>query len=140
MYTKHVAASVEETMELGRRLGERLKAGDVVGLYGGLGAGKTVFAKGIAQGIGITEEVNQPQFTLMGQYQARCAVPFRLYRIEEEAELEHIGFGDYIGGDCVCVVEWAGHAPSLHPDICVHIDGSGDDERIIEISYKEDPE
>ncbi len=139
MYTKHVAASVEETMELGRRLGERLKAGDVVGLYGGLGAGKTVFAKGIAQGMGITEEVTSPTFTLMRLYQA--ALPlchFDLYRIEEEAELEHIGFNDYIGGDCVCVVEWAGHAPSLHPDICVHIDGSGDDERIIEISYKED--
>jgi len=139
LYTKHVAASVEETMELGRRLGERLKAGDVVGLYGGLGAGKTVFAKGIAQGMGITEEVTSPTFTLMRLYQA--ALPlchFDLYRIEEEAELEHIGFGDYIGSDCVCVVEWAGHAPSLHPDICVHIDGSGDDERIIEISYKED--
>jgi tRNA threonylcarbamoyladenosine biosynthesis protein TsaE len=139
LYTKHAAASVEETMDLGQRLGERLKAGDVVGLYGGLGAGKTVFVKGIARGMGIFEEVTSPTFTLMRQYQA--ALPlchFDLYRIEEEQELEHIGFYDYIGADCVCVVEWAGHSPGLRPDICVHIDGSGDDERIIEISHKED--
>ncbi len=139
MYTRHAAGSVEETMALGQRLGGMLKPGDVVALYGGLGAGKTVFVKGIASGLGIFDEITSPTFTLMRQYQAAHTLcHFDLYRIEDEQELEHIGFFDYVGGDCICVVEWAGHAPSLRSDISVHIDGSGDDERIIEISHKED--
>ena len=139
MYTRHVADSVEDTIELGRRVGKVLKAGDVVGLYGGLGAGKTVFVKGIADGLGIFEEITSPTFTLMRQYQAGLMLcHFDLYRIEDEQELEHIGFYDYLGSDCVCVIEWANHASSLQPDISVLIDGSGDDERIIEISHKED--
>lgn len=139
MYTKHVAAGVQETMALGEKLGSMLKPGDVVAVYGGLGAGKTVFVKGIARGLGIFEEITSPTFTLMRQYQAASALcHFDLYRIEDEQELEHIGFFDYLGSDCVCVVEWAGHAPGMHPDFSVHIDGSGDDERIIEISHKGD--
>ncbi len=139
MYTKHAAADVQDTMALGRKLGEMLRPGDIVALYGGLGAGKTVFVKGIASGLGIFEEITSPTFTLMRQYQAASTLcHFDLYRIEDEQELEHIGFYDYLGGDCICVVEWAGHAPGLHPDFSVHIDGSGDEERIIEISHKGD--
>lgn len=139
MYTRHVASSVQETMELGSRVGNTLKSGDVVGLYGGLGAGKTVFVKGIARALGIFEEITSPTFTLMRQYQAGLTLcHFDLYRIEDEEELEHIGFYDYLGSDCVCVIEWAGHASSLRPDVSVIIDGSGDEERIIEISHKED--
>lgn len=139
MYTKHSASDSEETMALGHRLGEMLKPGDVVALYGGLGAGKTVFVKGIARGLGIFEEITSPTFTLMRQYQASSMLcHFDLYRIEDEEELEHIGFYDYMGGDCICVVEWAGHAPDMRPDYTVHIDGSGDEVRIIEISHKGD--
>ena len=139
MYTKHVATGVHETVALGEKLGEMLKPGDVVALYGGLGVGKTVFVKGIASGLGIFEEITSPTFTLMRQYQASSALcHFDLYRIEDEQELEHIGFYDYLGSDCICVVEWAGHAPGLRPDFSVHIDGSGDEERIIEISHKGD--
>ena len=58
----------------------------------------------------------------MRQYQATYTLcHFDLYRIEDEEELENIGFYDYVGGDCICVVEWAGRAPGLHPDISVHI-------------------
>ena len=138
LYTRHAAGSVKETIELGHRLGATLQPGDVVGLYGGLGVGKTVFVKGIAIGLGIGEEITSPTYTLMRQYQATSILcHFDLYRIEDEEELEHIGFHEYLGGNCVCVIEWADRAGSLRPDISVLIDGSGDDERIIEIRHKE---
>lgn len=135
--TCHVTKSANETLALGESLANRLKTGDVVALYGGLGCGKTVFAKGIAKGLGILEEVTSPTFTLLRQYQGRLSLcHFDLYRIEDEQELEYIGFYDYAGGDNVCVVEWPEIAQNLCPSISVCFSGSGSDERTIEI--KED--
>ena len=135
---QYIAKNAEETLDIGMRLGQTLQSGDVLALYGGLGAGKTVFAKGIAKGLGIGEEVTSPTFTLLRQYQGRLTLcHFDLYRIEDDQELEHIGFYDYLGGDNVCVIEWPENVPELLATIRVNIAGSGDEERRIEIKREE---
>ncbi len=131
---QYLTRDAAETLDLGIKLGQSIKSGDVIALYGGLGAGKTVLAKGIAKGLGISEEVTSPTFTLLRQYQGRLTLcHFDLYRIEDDQELEHIGFYDYLGGDNVCVIEWPENAPELHANIRVDMKGSGDEERQIEI-------
>jgi tRNA threonylcarbamoyladenosine biosynthesis protein TsaE len=130
---KYYTRSPEDTLSLGKKLGQELKDGDIVALYGGLGAGKTVFAKGIASGLGIEEEVTSPTFTLLKSYEGRLKLyHFDLYRIEEEEELAQTGFYDYLGGDGVCIIEWADRA-SLPPCINVLLEGSGADERTITV-------
>lgn len=131
--------SAEETFAIGLSLGQSVHEGDVIALYGGLGAGKTVLAKGIAKGLGIDDDITSPTFTLLRQYQGRLTLcHFDLYRIEDEQELEHIGFYDYLGGDNVCVIEWPQNAFELKADIVVRIDGSGSEARQINISGKEE--
>jgi tRNA threonylcarbamoyladenosine biosynthesis protein TsaE len=130
---KYLTRNSEETFELGRTLGQSLKDGEIVALYGGLGAGKTVFAKGIASGLAIEEEVTSPTFTLLKTYKGRLALNhFDLYRIEDEEELAQTGFYDYLGGEGACVIEWADRA-SLPPCISVTLEGSGADARTITI-------
>lgn len=137
MDKSYVSNSAEETFDLGRELAISLKIGDIVALYGGLGAGKTVFAKGIASGLGIADEITSPTYTLLKEYRGRLTLyHFDLYRIEEKEELFHIGFFDYLGGDGVCVIEWAGNA-HLPPCISVTLEGSGSDTRIITINDSE---
>lgn len=130
--------SAKETYQLGKQLAKTLTSGDIVALYGGLGAGKTVFAKGVASGLGITDDVVSPTFTLLKQYNGDMALHhFDLYRIDDEEELLHIGFYEYLGSDGVCVIEWADNAPNLPECIAVHFNGSGSDERTIEIKGRQ---
>jgi tRNA threonylcarbamoyladenosine biosynthesis protein TsaE len=125
--------SADETFDLGEKLGETLKNGDIVALYGELGAGKTVFAKGIASGLGVNEEITSPTFTLLKEYEGRLRLcHFDLYRIEDEEALENIGFYEYLGGESVCVIEWADKA-SMPCCIMVTLRGSGSDPRTITI-------
>lgn len=133
MTEKYFTKSPAETLGLGRKLGRGLKDGDVVALLGNLGAGKTVFAKGIAAGLDITDEITSPTFTLLKQYEGRLKLNhFDLYRIEDEDELANMGFYDYLGGEGVCVIEWADKA-SLPPCISVTLEGSGADGRAVTI-------
>ena len=126
--------SAEQTHALGQQLAKSLKSGDVVALYGGLGTGKTVFAKGIARGLNISDEVVSPTFTLLKEYAGDLTLHhFDLYRIEDVEELTHIGFYDYLGSDGICVIEWAQNTQDLQANIDVHFSGSGSDERKIEI-------
>lgn len=133
-----VTKSADETKELGSLLAEKLVCGDIVSLYGGLGAGKTVFTKGIAEGLGIKEEIVSPTFTILKEYMGREKLyHFDLYRIEDEEELEHIGFYEYLGRDGICVIEWPENAENLPECIKVSLTGSGGDERTIEIEGRE---
>jgi tRNA threonylcarbamoyladenosine biosynthesis protein TsaE len=133
MRSRFETFSAQETRALGRALGETLKEGDIVALTGELGAGKTVFAKGIAEGLGVADEVVSPTFTLQRTYTGnRTLHHFDLYRIEEEEELLHIGFFDTLG-DGICVVEWAERAEALPPCIRVRLSGTGPDPRAVEI-------
>ena len=134
MIKKHASKSAETTFELGREFAQTLKDGDVIALHGGLGAGKTVFTKGIAKGLMIEEDVVSPTFTLLKEYNGtKKLMHFDLYRIEDEEELEHIGFYEYLGGEGICVIEWPENAEFLPECIEVKMAGSGSDERIIEI-------
>lgn len=114
--------SPEETLEIGRLLGENAAPGEVYALIGDLGAGKTVFTKGFAQGLGIEEPVNSPTFTILQIYE-EGRIPlyhFDVYRIEEPEEMEEVGFDEYIDGDGVCLIEWAGRIGDLlPPDVTV---------------------
>lgn len=110
--------SSEETFELGKTLGSRAKAGEIYTLTGDLGTGKTVFAQGFAKGLGITEYVNSPTFTILQIYEdGRLPLyHFDVYRIEEPEEMEEIGYEDYFLGDGVTLVEWAELIEELIPN------------------------
>lgn len=110
--------SPEATQALGRRLGERLGAGDVVALVGGLGAGKTHFAKGVAEAFGADPlAVTSPTFTIVHEHDAPgCLVlHLDLYRIESRGEAERLGLSEMLSADAVAVVEWPEHAFGLLP-------------------------
>lgn len=99
---------VEETIELGRKLGALLRAGDVLILTGDLGAGKTQLTKGIASGMGVADDVTSPTFNILMVYEG-ADLPlyhFDLYRLEDASELEDTGIYDLLGGDGPCVIEW----------------------------------
>jgi tRNA threonylcarbamoyladenosine biosynthesis protein TsaE len=128
--------SEAETKKIGRELGERLKAGDIVCLYGELGAGKTVMVKGIASALGINErDVTSASFTIIAEYDTD--VPFYhidLYRIRP-GETEEIGLQEYLASDGIAVIEWAERAEGQIPDskIMITLDYSGENSREIEI-------
>ena len=117
MQTIYETYSAKETAELGRRLGKEAKAGEVYTLIGDLGVGKTVFTKGIAEGLGITEPVNSPTFTIVQVYDTG-RMPFYhfdVYRIGDIEEMDEIGYEDYFYGDGVCLIEWADLIEELIP-------------------------
>ena len=101
--------SPEETWELGRKIGEGAKAGTVFALTGDLGAGKTVFSKGLAAGLGVTEHVSSPTFTILQIYEGGKYpfYHFDVYRIGDSSEMDEIGYEEYIYGEGVCLIEWA---------------------------------
>ena len=108
-----VSASPAETRALARRLSRCLVGGDVLLLQGNLGAGKTEFVKGLAEGLQVTDLVTSPTFTLLNVYHG--AMPlyhFDLYRLEDTEELDNIGFTEFLGGDGVAVVEWPDRFPT----------------------------
>lgn len=112
----YITKNEKETMNLARRLAGGLKKGDVLGLIGELGSGKTVFAKGIARGLGIREKVTSPTFTLLHAYSGKKRLyHFDLYRLNCAEELSQIGYEEYFWGDGVVLVEWADKFPDLLP-------------------------
>ena len=110
--------SAEETFRLGEMTGGKLKPGTVICLDGDLGAGKTVFVKGVAKGLGITDTVCSPTFTILQEYRdGRMPLyHFDVYRIEDPEEMYEIGFDEYLYGEGVCLIEWAKNVAELIPD------------------------
>lgn len=114
--------SAEETYALGKKLGEEAKPGAVYCLSGDLGVGKTVFTKGFAVGLGVTDTVNSPTFTIVQVYNGRLPFyHFDVYRIEEPEEMEEIGYEDYFYGDGACMIEWAELIEELIPANAVKV-------------------
>ncbi len=127
--------SAEETFELARKMAAGFEGTEVVLLIGELGAGKTVFAKGIAAGAGVADpgRVSSPSFTLVNVYDGRRPVyHIDLYRLEREAEIADLGWEDMLGQGIV-VVEWAEKMTFPVDGIVVRIETAGDDERRITI-------
>jgi len=136
-----ITHSEAETRALAEELGRNAARGSVFALTGELGAGKTIVAKGVARGMGITDEITSPTFTLMEIYEATVPLyHFDLYRINREEELDQLFFEEYWEGDGVSVIEWADSATGRLPDGCVNITIGYIDEtgRSITIEYPGD--
>ena len=104
----------EATEALGEKLGREARAGQIYCLSGDLGVGKTVFTKGFAKGLGITEHVTSPTFAIVNEYEGRLPLyHFDVYRIADSDEMYEIGYEEYVYGDGVSVIEW----PQLIDDI-----------------------
>ena len=113
-----VSLCPEDTFALGKELGEKAKPGDVICLDGDLGVGKTVFTQGFAAGLGITEPVNSPSFTIVQQYdEGRLPLyHFDVYRIGDISEMDEVGYEDLFFGDGVCLIEWSGLIEEILPE------------------------
>ena len=100
--------NVEETIDIGKKLAKECSTGDVIILSGDLGAGKTQFSKGIAQGLGISDEITSPTFNIMSEYDGTDLklLHFDLYRLESPKELEDIDYFANLESGAVCLVEW----------------------------------
>ncbi len=125
---------------LGKKMGGEASPGTVITLDGDLGAGKTLFTKGFAEGLGIDEPVSSPTFTILQEYEGgrMPLYHFDVYRIGDPAEMEEVGFDDYIYGDGACLIEWSELIAELIPDDAIRITinrdpEKGDDYRRIEV-------
>jgi tRNA threonylcarbamoyladenosine biosynthesis protein TsaE len=105
---KKITKSVNETIDFGKEIGSLLKGGDIVAFKGGLGAGKTTFTRGLALGLGLSDDVYSPTFALVNEYRGNITLyHFDMYRILNAEALETTGFYDYISHDSIVVVEWS---------------------------------
>ena len=108
----------QDTYDLGYELGQHAKPGQVFMLVGDLGVGKTVFTKGLAAGLGITEPVRSPTFTIVQVYD-EGRLPFYhfdVYRIGDIEEMDEIGYEDYFYGNGLCMIEWANLIEEILPE------------------------
>jgi tRNA threonylcarbamoyladenosine biosynthesis protein TsaE len=133
-----ISSSPEETMAIGAAIARGLKPGSVVALRGGLGAGKTCLAKGIARGLGIAEEVTSPSYTIVSEYFTASHVPFYhidAYRLNGDDDFEALGGGEYLNGQGIAVIEWSERIPGSIPRsaMVVEIGLLGDGRRSIGI-------
>lgn len=129
-------SSEEQTEALGRAVGERLFSGAVLLLDGELGTGKSVFARSVARALGVSGPVCSPTFILLNVYEGRWPFyHFDLYRLDDEEELLELGMEEYLDGEGVCVVEWAGKFSRVSdvPALAVHL-ARGTEEHCREIT------
>lgn len=126
--------SADETQALGQKLASRLAPGDVIAYFGDLGAGKTAFTRGLAQGLGITDPVTSPTYTIVNEYLSG-RIPlfhFDMYRLSSSDELFDIGWEDYLQRGGVCAVEWSENvADAMQGAISVRIGRDSDEQRTI---------
>ena len=111
---KIITKTREETESFAAEYAKTLQAGDVVLLDGDMGAGKTVFSKGVAKGLGIQEEVTSPTYAYMNDYDGQL-FHYDCYRIESVEQAERLGLGDYFDMGGICIVEWAQNIAPLLP-------------------------
>mgnify|MGYP000477275128 FL=1 len=112
-----ISRSAEQTINFAREYASSLKGGDVVLLNGEMGAGKTVFAKGVALGLGIDDEILSPTYAYMNDYGGKL-YHYDCYRLSSGAQAEGLGLTDYFYGDGVCLVEWAQNIADVLPENC----------------------
>lgn len=131
MKTEYISEGHRDTFELGKKTGLSAKAGEVYALSGDLGAGKTVFTQGFAEGFGIKDIVVSPTFTILQIYEdGRLPLyHFDVYRIGDDSEMEEIGFYEYICGDGVCLIEWADIIEDILPVGCIRVEIKKDIEK-----------
>ena len=112
-----ISNSPDETQAFAADMAKRLTAGDVLCLYGDLGAGKTAFVQGLAKGLGIDEPITSPTFTIVNEYEGRLPLyHFDVYRIADSDEMYEVGFDEYVYGEGVSVIEWPQLIADILPD------------------------
>lgn len=117
------STSSQMTFDFAKKIGEKLKSGDVLCLDGDLGVGKTVFTKGVAAGLGIKDDVSSPTFTLIQEYYGG-RLPlyhFDVYRIDGPWDMDDLGYEEYFYGECVCLVEWGSMIKELFPENTIYV-------------------
>ena len=126
-----------ETSTRAQRLAQDLRGGEVIAFTGGMGAGKTAFTRGLAIGLGAGDVASSPTFALVNEYTGRLTVEhFDMYRVDSWDDLYSTGFFDYLGTDCVLVIEWSENVAGALPEDVIAVDirpGEGDNDRIITI-------
>lgn len=137
-----IISSEQETESFGMELGRTVKPGTVIGLTGDLGTGKTTLTRAIAKGLGVTEAVTSPTFTVIREYRSGRLPLYHMdvYRIADPDEMYELGFEEYLYGDGVCVIEWADLIEELLPEDAMRIDiayGSREGERIYRCGFWE---
>lgn len=124
--------SAEQTLRLGQRLGELLTAGDIICLHGGLGAGKTTFARGVGQGWGSRTILNSPTYTIVNIHQRQqdkqLLYHVDAYRLENTMALESIGFDDIFDGNGPILIEWPQRLKSILPNDYLWLDFNNEDD------------
>ena len=133
---KYISHSVEETEQLAMNLAEKLNGNEVIAFFGGLGMGKTAFTRGICKGLGFSDGVQSPTFSLVNQYDAKYTVyHFDMYRINTYDDLYSTGFFDYLDTG-VLIIEWSENIENALPDDYIRIkisQGESENQRIIDI-------
>ncbi len=112
-----LSGSEKATISFAKEYAKTLKKGDVVLLNGDMGAGKTVFCKGVAQGLGIKDEILSPTYAYMKEYDDKL-YHYDCYRLTSGAQAESLGLTDYFGGKGVCIIEWSENIADVLPDDC----------------------
>ena len=131
-----ISCSEAQTEAIGERFAKNLADGTVVAMYGDLGAGKTAFVRGMARGMGLTNRVSSPTFTIVNEYCGeRELIHFDMYRLNDSDELFDIGWEDYLARGAVCAVEWSEKVDDAFygDETVVRIEKLGDTERKITI-------
>ena len=134
-----ITHSPEETEKIGEKLAQKLTPGTVLAYRGDLGAGKTAFTRGLARGLGCTERVTSPTFTIVNEYPGRIPLcHFDMYRLESSDALFDIGWEDYLERGGVCAVEWSENVADAMPEGTVYVTieraPEGENARIITIT------
>ena len=134
----YITNSEQDTEQLGVRLAGTLRSGDVVAFTGDLGAGKTAFTRGLARGLGITDRITSPTFTIVNEYEGGRLPLFHfdMYRLGSSDELFDIGWEDYLSRNGVCAVEWSEIVDDAIEGDAIRVDirrGAADSQRIITI-------
>ncbi len=133
-----ITKSEKETNKVAANFAKTCKKGDVVLLFGDLGAGKTVFSKGFVSAFS-KSAVTSPTFTIINTYEGKIPVyHFDLYRIEDEGELDLIGIQDYLYGDGICLVEWPERAQNVFPKNSKKVEIKKRGDNVREIIFYED--
>lgn len=131
-----ITHSADETIEFGRRIGAYLQRGDVLALQGTLAAGKTTLTKGIAQALGVEEDVTSPTFTLISEYGGRLHLyHMDAYRLDSTDDFLNLGVEDMLYGDGVCIIEWSEKVQTaLPPDaVVITLESQQDNSRKITV-------
>lgn len=134
---EYISESISQTEQLGFMLAKKLVPGDCIAFTGDLGAGKTVFCRGIARGLGYKGNITSPTFSIVNEYQGEkySIAHFDMYRIGNEDQLYSTGFYDYLDSGYILLIEWSENISDLLDFKYIHVDiqGSGDEPRHITV-------